>query len=214
MRPIYKAALLGGGGLLAAWVAWGLYSKQSAASVPYERLESFGGVEIRQYPRTVLAETNARDQMTAFRRLFDYISGSNEPGESVSMTAPVKSTAGTDISMTAPVRSESEPDGTMRMGFYLPQTYDIETAPRPTDADVHIREVSPRSVAALQFSWYAPNRRVRAYEKRLLGALDTSDYDPVGEPYLHRYNDPWTPPFMRENEVAVEVESPANSTDE
>lgn len=211
MRPIFKAALLGGGGLLAAWVAWGLYTKQSAESVPYERLESFEGVEIRQYPRTVLVETTARNQMTAFRRLFDYLTGSNEPGKSVSMTAPVKTTAGTKISMTAPVRSAAGSDDTMRMGFYLPETYDMETAPRPTDADVHLREVAPRTVAAVQFSWYAPERRVRTYRNRLLDALGASDYEPVGEPFLLRYNDPWTPPFMRRNEVAVEVESPPDS---
>lgn len=214
MRPIVKAALLGGGGLLTAWVAWGLYTKQSAESVPYERVESFDGVEIRQYPRTVIAETAARNQMTAFRRLFDYLTGSNEPGESVSMTAPVKTTAGTKISMTAPVRSVAGSGDTTQMGFYLPESYDVETAPKPTDADVHLRELPPRTVAAVQFSWYAPERRVIAYQNQLREALEPSDYEPVGEPYLLRYNDPWTPPFMRRNEVAVEVEPRAESSAE
>jgi hypothetical protein len=26
-----------------------------------------------------------------------------------------------------------------------------------------------------------------------------------GRPFLMRYNDPWTPPFLRRNEVAIEI---------
>ena len=209
MRPITKAAVLGGG-LLGAWVAWGLYTKRSAETVPYETVGRYDDVEIREYPATVIAETTARDQMTAFRRLFDYITGSNEGGESVPMTAPVKSTRGTSISMTAPVRSATTGDGdTMRMGFYLPAEYDMESAPKPTDADVNLREVPARTMAVVGFSWYAPGWRVEKYRSRLLHGLDATGYEPTGEPFLLRYNDPWTPPFMRRNEVAVTVEEQA-----
>lgn len=214
MRPITKVAILGGGGLLAAWITWGLYTKQSAETVPYETETTFDSVEIRRYPATVIAETTARNQMTAFRRLFDYISGSNEGAESVSMTAPVKSTSGTAISMTAPVRTDSVDADIMRMGFYLPAAYDMESAPKPTDADVSLREEPARTMAVVQFSWYAPEWRVRSYRSQLLDTLEQTDYETTGEPFLLRYNDPWTPPFMRRNEVAVEIQDQATESPE
>lgn len=212
MRVLTKAALLGGG-LLGGWIAWGLYTKRSAETVPYETVTRYDDVEIRAYPATVIAETTALDQMTAFRRLFDYITGSNEGGESVSMTAPVKSTRGTSISMSAPVRSATTKDtNTMRMGFYLPAEFEIESAPKPTDADVSLREVPARRMAVVQFSWYAPEGRVRNYRSQLLDTLEQTDYETTGEPFLLRYNDPWTPPFMRRNEVAVEIQDQATDS--
>jgi hypothetical protein len=210
MRPLTKA-LLAGGGVLAAWIGWGLYSGRSAEAVPYERIDALGDVDIRRYPASVLAETTARDQLIAFRRLFEYISGANEAEASVSMTAPVETTVGTKIAMTAPVRTESAASG-LRMGFFLPPAYDLDSAPQPTAEAVTLREVPARRMAAIGFSWYAPAWRVKRYEDRLRDALDGTNYEPTGDPSLLRYDDPWTPPFMRRNEVVVELEPPADQS--
>jgi hypothetical protein len=211
MQGVTKAALLGGGGLLAGWIGWGLYSGRSAERVPYEGIDRFDGVELRRYPRTVLVETTAPDQITAFRRLFRYISGENEGSEEVSMTAPVATDGGTEIAMTAPVLSDrggtvdAAQDDDIRMAFYLPPEYDPETAPVPTDPAVRLVVEPPKTVAATRFSWFATNRRVARQRRTLLSTLEAHDVDPRGEPFLLRYDDPWTPPFMRRNEVAVEV---------
>lgn len=77
MRPSLRALLAIGGTVLAAWIAWGVYATRSAEPVPYESLGSRDGVEFRRYSSTVLVETTAPDQRTAFRRLFRYISGDN-----------------------------------------------------------------------------------------------------------------------------------------
>lgn len=206
MKRRTKAALVGGA-LLAGWIAWGLKSSRSAESVPYERVKTLDGVEIRKYPQTVLVETTAPDQTTAFRRLFRYISGTNETSESVSMTAPVETDGGESVAMTAPVRSgsvESNPNG-MRMAFYLPAEYTPETAPVPTESAVELVTEPPKTVAVMRFSWYAPEWRVKRAERKLLSILESARIEPLDEPTLLRYNDPWTPPFMRRNEVAVEV---------
>lgn len=123
------------------------------------------------------------------------------------MTAPVETQNGTSISMTTPVRSEeTETDAdTIRMAFYLPSEYSPETAPEPTDPDVTLITEPQKTVAVDQFSWYAPEWRVERRTRELLSTLEREGLEPVGDPYLLRYNDPWTPPFMRRNEVAVEV---------
>ncbi|WP_123533510.1 SOUL family heme-binding protein [Halosimplex salinum] len=207
MREVTKAAIVGGGVFLAGWVGWGLYSNRSAESVPYERLRTFDGVELRAYPQTVLVETTAPDQITAFRRLFGYISGANGGDESISMTTPVETRSGASVAMTAPVRSDSSGSGTdeVRMSFYLPSEYSPETVPIPTEPTVRLVVEPPKRVAARRFSWYAPEWRVARQERKLRSALEREGIDPRDDPYLLRYDDPWTPPFMRRNEVAVEV---------
>jgi hypothetical protein len=212
-------ALAGAAGTaLAGWIAWGLYVSKTTERVPYETLSTVDGVEIRRYPTTVAVETTAADERTAFRRLFEYIDGGNVPadevetdpaseandGEDVSMTAPVESTAGEDVAMTAPV--ETDDGDEVRMSFYLPAEYDFDSAPEPTDPAVRLVEKPARTLAVKSFTWRATDGRVQRNRDELLGTLASADLTTLGDPFLLRYDDPRTPPFMRTNEVAVEVQ--------
>jgi len=222
MRPVTRTIFGAIAGLLALWIGWGAYVDRKTERVPYERLETIDGVELRRYPRTILVETTAPDRGTAFRRLFRYISGANEGGEEVAttarvatggeaiaMTAPVRTVrdGGESVSMTAPVRTDRE-GSTVTMAFYLPAAYDPETAPPPTDPKVRLVVEPPRTVATRRFSWYATDDRVERERRALLDVLAEHDVEPLGSPVLLQYNDPWTPPFMRRNEVEVLVEPP------
>jgi hypothetical protein len=220
---ILRTAVAGLGGLLTLWLGWGAYVSKTTERVPFERVGQFDGVELRQYPRSVLVETTAPDTRTAFRRLFRYINGANERRESVSMTAPV-ATRGGKIPMTAPVRTSRERGGpatnetgdtgsgtgTVTMGFYLPGEYTPESTPTPTDRRVTVTVEPAQTVAVRQFSWYATAERVARERERLLRALARRRVETRGDPVLFQYNDPWTPPFMRTNEVAVPVDPAAN----
>jgi hypothetical protein len=207
MRQLTKAVLVGGSVFLAGWIGWGIYANRTAQSVPYEQIRQTNGIELRHYPETVRVETTAMNEVAAFRRLFRYISGANQGNESVSMTAPVETQEGAEISMTTPVRSEGaeSENEVVRMAFYLPSEYDTETAPEPTESGVNLVTEPAKTVAVDRFSWYAPEWRVKRRSRTLRSALDQAEIEPVGEPFLLRYNDPWTPPFMRRNEVGIEV---------
>jgi len=202
MRSI-RRLLLALGGLLAAWIGWGVYVSRTTERVPSETLERFDGIEIRRYQRTVLVETTAPNNRTAFRRLFRYISGANAGDEAVAMTTPV-ATQRESISMTTPVRTDAD-DGGVTMAFYLPEAYAPETAPIPTDSDVRLVVEPARTVAVRRFSWYATADRVDRQRERLLEALSQRGIEPRGQPVVLQYNDPWTPPFMRTNEVEVRI---------
>ncbi|MFC5366945.1 SOUL family heme-binding protein [Salinirubrum litoreum] len=215
--------LLGAVGLLAVGFGARRYVQdRNTPRVDYETVARIGNVEIRRYPPTVLVETVAPSENAAFWRLFRYISGANRSSTEVSMTAPVES-AGESISMTAPVeteidsRSESvsmttpvESDTSeegVRMAFYLPAEYDYDTAPRPTDDSVRLVEQPGRTLAVLGFSWFTTDGRVARKTEDLLATLAEAD-DEIsieGEPFLMRYDGPGVPPFLRTNEVAVEV---------
>lgn len=185
---------------------------RSAERVPYEVVDRLDGVELRSYPRTLLIETTAADERTAFGRLFRYLSGANDASEDVNMTAPVRTDdgrGGVEIPMTAPVRTD---DGTenaeVTMAFYLPAAYDSASAPVPTDPSVRLVVEPARTLAVASFSWYATSSRTERVATRLEETLNESGISPTGEPFLLRYDPPLTPPFLRTNEVAVDIEEP------
>jgi hypothetical protein len=171
-------------------------------SIDYEVIRSMGPVEIRKYPMVILATVNDPDDDTAFSILFRYISGDNEGGERIAMTAPVVSqrARGERIEMTSPVISD-----TASFSFALPSRYDLRTAPRPLDPRVRIIGVPSRLVAALRFSGRAYAREVIVREDELLKVLKEIGIATKGSPFLMRYNSPFAPGFLRRNEVGVEV---------
>lgn len=199
---------LGTLGLLAAgFAARRTIQDRRTPQVDYEVLDRFGDVEVRRYPPSVVVETVAPSQTAAFRRLFEYISGANTTSEEVSMTAPVETDdgSGETVSMTAPVETEGDEDG-VRMAFFLPDEYDYDSAPRPTNESVRLVERPGRVLATLGFSWWATDGRVARKTDALRSALATADaYQIDGGPALLQYEGPWVPPFLRTNEVAVEV---------
>lgn len=216
-RLVGAVASLAGAGLL-AWTGWGAYVNRTTERVPFTAIERVGTVDIREYPETVVVATRAESEEQAFRRLFEYIGGANRASESVSMTAPVSTNGeratpdesddevgSEEVSMTAPVRTDRDGEG-VRMEFFLPAEYTAESAPRPTDPAVELVIRPPRTVAALGFSGYARDRKTTKRESELLDTLDESGIETVGEVTLLQYNDPYTPPFMRHNEVAVDVD--------
>lgn len=175
-------------------------------TVPYTVVDEFDGVELRRYPTTVTVETTAPTTNTAFRRLFNYISGQNRARAKVSMTAPVQTEpSSTKIAMTAPVTTEPDEDG-VHMSFFLPAEYGYDRAPRPTDSNVELVENPARTLAVRQFSWFATDRRTKTETTALRETLATNSVQAVGEPFVMQYDSPWTLPFLRTNEVAVAVQ--------
>lgn len=172
-------------------------------SVEYEVVRTIGSVEIRRYPSIVLATVSSSYDDTAFSILFNYISGKNDGGRQIPMTAPVISqeARGEHIEMTTPVISEGA-----SFSFVLPPRFDAASAPRPLDQRIKVTEIPSRLVAVVRFSGRAYDREVIAHEHQLLDALRANNIRPKGSPFLMRYNSPFAPGFMRRNEVGVEVD--------
>jgi hypothetical protein len=180
----------------------------------FELLEERDGYEVRDYAPYVIAEVTVTGDFrdsgnTAFRILADYIFGNNTGNTKMAMTAPVESReagAGTKMQMTAPVLSTEESGGSYRYAFVIERKYTLESVPKPLDERVSLRETRPRTMAVRRYSglWSRSN-----YEKNRSALLDALARDGVrvlGEPYLARYNAPFTPWFLRRNEVLVEID--------
>jgi hypothetical protein len=165
----------------------------------YEVVDQMDGVEIRLYPRLILATVMGDGGGNPFRLLFQYISGNNSGGSKISMTAPVVTPE--RIEMTAPVISEG-----YSMSFVVPSKYTLETVPTPNDERIRIQEVPERKLAVVRFRGQAREKSVEEQKARLMSLLRENGVETVGEPFLMRYNAPMTPGFMRRNEVGIEIE--------
>jgi len=169
---------------------------------PYTLIKQMGEIEIRDYPKTTLATVSGLEDTEAFGHLFDYIEGHNETRAHVPMTAPVLSTEDTSekMEMTAPVISDAR-----SFSFVLPVGYDSSNAPEPLDDQVKIVDVPQRRLAVLVFGGRATPNRVTRRIKTLTDLLEHSGIGTRGAPFLMRYNSPFSLPFLRRNEVAVEI---------
>jgi hypothetical protein len=175
-----------------------LLSRSSADTIPYTDKGKAGEIEFRHYPELVLATVDTAGDDAGFNLLFAYISGSNKPREKIPMTAPVITSQ--KIPMTAPVVSDAT-----SMSFVMPAGKTREETPDPLDSRVRITTLPAREVAVIRFSGYASPQEVDAATSRLQVALKNEGILTVGEPFLMRYDSPWTPGFLRRNEVAIEI---------
>ena len=180
----------------------------------FQVLEQAGSFELREYPAYVVAETRVEAGFEsagniAFQRLFGYISGKNVAQQKIAMTAPVTQSRsearGEKIAMTAPV-SQVADGGAYRVAFTLPATYTLKTAPKPLDPSVQIREVPAQVMACWRYTGRWTESNYRDNEKLLREQIAKRGLVIRGEPILARYNPPFTPWFMRRNEVLIPVE--------
>lgn len=166
---------------------------------PYLVEQILEGVEVRRYSPMVLATVHDMPDNEAFRILFKYISGNNR---SISRLDQAASTAagGEKIAMTVPVFSAGN-----SFSFVMPSSFSKESAPEPQDPRSIVEGMPERRVAALRFSGVAREGAVAARTRQLLETLARHELRPRGTPFLMRYNAPFTPGFMRRNEVAIEL---------
>ena len=159
----------------------------------YRVLESIDKIEIRRYQPVVQAVTTlpGRSHSSAgFRRLAGFIFGGNNQEQRIAMTAPVGETLGA---------------ATTEMAFTLPGKYTLEDLPRPSDSRVKLHNVPARTVAVVTFSGWATRSRITHFEQELRAALNRGSIEITGEASLNQYNPPWTLPFLRRNEIMIEV---------
>jgi hypothetical protein len=172
----------------------------------YEVIRKFDNVELRRYAPYVVAEvlldSTAEDAGNqAFPILAGYIFGKNKGDKKFAMTAPVTQTAApVRMEMTAPVTQAAVPGG-MLVQFVLPKEVTLASAPEPTDPRVQLRLVPASSWAVIRYSGTWSQSNYQEHLALLKAALGAADVTTQGEPVLARYNPPFTPWFMRRNEI-------------
>jgi hypothetical protein len=177
----------------------------------YAVLEKEGHFELRQYEPCLVAETLVEGDFdevgnAGFRRLFRYISGDNQTKMPISMTAPVAQEMRSEkISMTAPV-TQQKGGNDWSIAFVMPAEYTMDTLPIPNDARITLRAIPARLLASITYSGTWRESRYEEHKALLDQMMSKRKLKPAGEYIYARYNPPFTPWFMRRNEVLVPVE--------
>lgn len=170
-----------------------------------QRIES-DDIEVREYAAYSVAEILVPGPATeagnvAFPILAGYIFGKNKGERKFAMTAPVTQVAEpVKLEMTAPVTQTAAPGG-FRVQFVLPKGVTQASAPEPLDSRVTLRDVAPSRVAVIRYSGFWSEANYNEHLAKLQDALRTANLAATGEPIYSRYNAPFTPWFLRRNEI-------------
>lgn len=189
-------------------------------TIPYTVLRREDNYEVRQIESYVVAETvmpgksgfDFYGSSQGFNTLAAYLFGKNRKREEMEMTTPVitsrSQAEGGKMDMTTPVISrQTENGGQWQMAFVMPKKYG-DDLPVPVDDSVKIRRVPPKMVAVTAFSGYVTDEEVKRRERKLRSDIEKDNKFRVVESAqaeVSQYNPPFTPPFSRRNEVALEV---------
>jgi effector-binding domain-containing protein len=196
--------------LIAFVTLFGGYLMSNVEQAKYTVLEKHGNIEIRQYPSIIVAETEvAGDRSVAisegFKLIADYIFGNNTASTKVAMTAPVTQQTSHKISMTAPVIQQAAGEKwTVR--FVMPAEYSMATLPKPNNPRVQLKTVPSKKYAVIEFSGFARQDNLDKNSLDLTAFLTEKKIKALSERTYAFYNPPWTMPFLRRNEVMIEIE--------
>ena len=165
-------------------------SRKGSESAPSRIISRDGHFELRDYPNLTIVETPMDgDSGTSFKKLFRYISGANSDGEKIPMTTPVF------MSGEEQMRS---------MSFVMPAN--MKSAPGPKDQALRVTTIPAGRFAVFGFS----GSRSAEAESNALAQLEAwmkkSGLVASGEPLFGYFDPPWTPSFLRRNEVMLRVD--------
>ena len=203
--------------LLAKWLLPLITSITLIAAMPayaieeptYTVVQTSDVFEVRQYAPYLVAEvvvpgpaSEAGNQ--GFSLLGGYIFGKNKGERKLEMTVPVTQTPvaapPVKLEMTAPVTQAATPGGFL-VQFVMPKGYTLATLPVPLDERVKLREVPGNRVAVIRFSGSWSQSTYEEQLQKLRSALAAAGMATTGEAVWSRYNGPFSLPFLRRNEI-------------
>jgi len=184
-------------------ILYSLFSFNTAMATEepkFNLIEKENSFELRSYQPQIVAEVYVDAGMDessrrGFGLIADFIFGNNT----------AQSGKSEKISMTAPVGVKENNKG-WKVYFVMPSQYTLDTLPKPNNEQVSIKQVPVRKFAVIRFSGLVSQEKMNQKVKALNEWMVNKNLKPIGSPELARYNPPWTLPFLRRNEVMVEVE--------
>ena len=142
-------------------------------------------IEVRYYDERLVVQTKYGDQDGGFRKLFNYISGSNKDSEKIAMTIPV---------------TQSDSGEGMVMQFYLPSRFDKNNAPLPDDDSLEMSSIQAGYYGVISFSGRSKEKNFNKHAEILKKELEKNNVQIIGPSIKATYNGPFTIPRFRRNE--------------
>jgi len=165
-------------------------------SAPYQVVRADGKFQVRDYPALTVVETpmagNRNGDDGSFMRLFGFITGKNVAKQKIAMTTPV-------------FMSGSETNATM--AFVLPTKLKSGTVPQPSESSVSVRELAAGRFAVMRYSGGRNAKKEAESLARLKTWMETERLSVLSSPVYGYFDPPWTPAFLRRNEVMLRTEA-------
>lgn len=146
--------------------------------------------EIRNYGERLAIQANDTKQEGAFRKLFNYISGSNINSTKIDMTIPA---------------IQSNENGSKIMQFFLPSYFTKNNAPEPNDKDLKLIIIEQGYYATIKYSGRLSDKNFDKRKKNLEDNLMQDNIKILSPAIRATYNGPFTLPLLRRNEVMFRV---------
>lgn len=170
------------------------FTSKDIESPEYKVLKTIDEVELRLYPKMIVAKTSLSDNSfenqgsNGFRTIANYIFGGNEKNQKIAMTAPVV----------------MEMSDSATMYFVMPKQYKKEELPNPSSKNVRIVEEAPKTLAVITYGGYSSDKKIEKHQRDLMKVLVKNNIKTKGAFLYMGYNAPWDI-LNRRNEVAIEV---------
>jgi hypothetical protein len=174
---------------------------QNVREPPYTMLINEPPFEVRSYGVLTVAETLIEGDFDVagslgFRRVAGYIFGKNQNAKGESEK----------IAMTAPVTMEAQ-NQQWRLHFVMPQGMSLAQLPKPADAGVQLRELPAQRMAAVRFSGLTTAASIERHTQLLKDWLGRNHLEFDDRAQVARYNDPFTLPWSRRNEILIPLKA-------
>lgn len=178
----------------------------------YKIVNKIDNIEFREYqPRLVAqVEVEGERQKAAkegFMTLAKYIFGNNTQEQKVSMTSPVvQEEVSQKISMTSPVTQIKSENQKWVVQFGMPSEYKIETLPKPKDERIKFKMTESKKVVAITFASLWSDKRFNEEKEKLAEFIKKNNLKTKGDAIIAYYDDPFTFPWNRRNEIIWELQ--------
>jgi hypothetical protein len=200
MKATWKKVLLGAlviGGPALAYTGCKA-GRAGYESAGYSVLSSDAAFEIREYEPLALVSApmpsaNDKNMNQGFGKLFKYITGNNESNAKIAMTTPVFIDPG------------DENNGPSSMSFVLPSEIPEDLAPNPNDELVTLSTMRGGGFASYRFNGSRTRESEQSAIAELRSWMDQNELKGTGSPQFAYYDPPWTPSFLRRNEVLIRL---------
>ena len=173
-------------------------SRSGYEEASHKVLSKNGNIKLRSYPDLQLVETSMNQGERGFMRLFRYIDKGNSKTEKIAMTTPVFT---------------QNHEGNETMAFVLPASMSSNDIPEPLDENVQVRTRPTSLYAVYRYSGKRVDGGSNKANRELKDWILNNGYEQLSEPINAYYDTPWTPPFLRRNELLIRINKKKKNTD-
>ncbi|MHA3772942.1 SOUL family heme-binding protein [Verrucomicrobiota bacterium sgz303538] len=177
--------------ILSVAIVWLVGNSRAVTETPdYKVIRTDGKFEIRDYSALTIATTPMKDggMNGGFGQLFRFISGQNEGAKKIEMTTPVLIDTAKD---------------TKTMSFIMPRGAVEKGVPKPASDSVKLAKVEAARFAVLRFPGERTAENEKSATEKLVAWVEGQKLAAKGAPIFAYYDPPWTPVFLRRNEVMI-----------